>query len=302
VPRRFASALLFTCGAAITTLSLAQGGGASPAVARVGDRRLTADELAHRMEAAPRIRFRYLGGDARTARRRFLDEELGRIALARLAEARGVSERADVRRRVDALLATRAAVALLAASPPAPVTEDDIQAAYDADPDRFRTPPSYVLWHIVVGTEAEARDILSRLDTARRPKDGGVDPKTWRALAASKSLDEATRERSGNLGVVSEDGTSSLPGVTVSSAELAAARAVDDLALVPAPVRVEAGYAVVWRRKHVPASVRRIDEVRQSLRNELSARRRDAVLEAFVERHRSLGTVRVTGAALLDAL
>jgi peptidyl-prolyl cis-trans isomerase C len=72
------------------------------------------------------------------------------------------------------------------------LTAEDVRAYYDEDPEPFAQPEQRRLRNIVVASRREARAVLT---AARRGEDFGV-------LARRVSLDDATRDKSGELGTV----------------------------------------------------------------------------------------------------
>jgi peptidyl-prolyl cis-trans isomerase C len=134
-------------------------------------------------------------------------------------------------------------------------TPDAVRAYFDKDPSRFATPEQRRLRNIVVATRKDALAVLAR---ARKGDDFG-------ALARQTSLDDATRDKSGDLG-------------TVTSAELDPAFA-DAAFAVPAgglfgPVQTQYGWNVGQVRKIVPGSPSDFAtvkaEVTDALRSELA--------------------------------
>lgn len=270
-------------------------------VAKVGPVEVSAAELTRRLEAAPRIQMRYLGADGLSAQRAFLERTVVRELLwSQLAEARGLHDEPGLRGRIDAKLAAAAAAGVLEAHPPAPVTDDEVQAHYDLQIDRYQTPATLTLWHILVASEAEARAVIEDMEARRDAKTGTYDVKRWAALARQHSLDERTKARSGNLGVVRPDGTSSAEGVVVEKSILDAAQRVEDLELVPNPVPVGERFSVVWRRKGVGGMKRPLSAVATSIRTELETARRVAALQAWMDEQVKVGRVEQYRPELLD--
>jgi peptidyl-prolyl cis-trans isomerase C len=162
----------------------------------------------------------------------------------------------------------------------AAVTDDEVRAYYDANRDKFNSPPRVALWHIQVATREEAEAILAELK-----KD--LSPQRWNDIAREKSLDKATSMRSGNLGMVLPDGTTAEPAVKVDPRVMQAVARVKDAELVPEPVPEGDRFAVVWRRQSMKAVNRTLEQEAPSIRQVLARSRTEARVKALLERGRA---------------
>lgn len=264
---RLASALLV---AASVAPGLARGDAARPVV--VGPLSLSGEEVAERLGALSRAELRTFGAPAQEARlayvRQVLVPELLLLAEAerlRLAETPGA--RARLRHALFEALAGEERLRL------PPPTAEEVAASYGEHQREFERPERLALWRILVGTEAEAREILEKVQ-------GAKGPERWRAFAREKSLDSATRERGGDLGFVHPDGRTDVPELRVDPALYAAARAVSDGELVT--VVEGERRAVVWRRGSLRPEKVPLDQARPTLERLLQERKLAARLDALV--------------------
>lgn len=124
----------------------------------------------------------------------------------------------------------------------ADVTAADARDYYEAHPDRFMTPEGRELRNIVVRTDKDAQVVVQR---ARKGED-------FAALARANSLDDATRDQGGALGVVP---ASSLAGDYAKAAFGARSGAVFG------PVRTQFGWNVGQVVRIVPGKEPTFDQV-----------------------------------------
>ena len=137
----------------------------------------------------------------------------------------------------------------------AKATPDAVRAYFDDDPSRFATPERRRLRNIVVASRKDALKVLAR---ARAGQDFG-------ALAKQTSLDDATRDKFGELGTVAAS--------ELDPAFAKAAFAADANGLF-GPVQTQYGWNVGQVRRVLPASPADFAtvkaEVTDALRSELA--------------------------------
>lgn len=131
---------------------------------------------------------------------------------------------------------------LLTAALESPFETQELRDYYDKFLDRYVKPESIEVWRILVGSEQQAKELLSRIQQSETPT------KTWSAVAREHSLDKATHFRKGHLGFVRADGFTDVPQVRVSPAVYAAAKQLKDGAYTREPVREGDNWALIWRR------------------------------------------------------
>jgi peptidyl-prolyl cis-trans isomerase C len=266
--------------AALLALATSAGAGPEEVVARVGPEAITRGELEQRLASMPRLQLSLYGKSADEIRRNVLEKVL---VVERLhdqgAVARGLPERRDLRLRLRD--AYRAALArAMRAEGPGPVAEADVAAYYEQNKARFQTPERVQLWRILVATPPEAVAIIAE---AKKPE--GLS--SWAELARRSSLDKATSERGGDLGLVGPDGRSQAPAVRVEPSVFEAARKVKDGELVPEPVPEGDKFAVVWRRASAPALTRTLEQEAPAIKQMLERQRAEGRTRALLDRLRA---------------
>jgi hypothetical protein len=250
-------------------------------VATVGagplSRSITAGDLEDRIAAMPSYQRATFGATADAIRRRVLDEVLVRDALLSVGtEASRLDAQPAVERAIDRADTTATVRAVRSALGPASdISMDDVRAYYERNRSRYDAPARYQVWRILCKTSDEAQAVL---DAAK----ADPTPKTFAQLARDHSQDKATALRSGNLGFLTDDGSSSEPGLRVDPAVVRAAEAVRDGDLVGAPVAEGAFFAVVWRRGSTPARKRAVEDVAPPIREILLRERAKAKVDELL--------------------
>ncbi|MBX3183726.1 MAG: peptidyl-prolyl cis-trans isomerase [Polyangiaceae bacterium] len=255
-----------------------------PVVLTVGKTTLKQSEVERRLAAVPPFQLKRYGDDPMAIKRAFLEKDLIPEVLFALDTteadaAKSPAVRADIRAaKLQAL--QRSIEAELAAQQP--VTDADVERYYREHERRFKTPERIKLWRILVGSEAEAKEILKTAKAAG-------DVKTWSNLAREKSLDKATHMRDGDLGFVLPDGRTSVPRVEVDSALFAAAAPLKNGEFVPEPVKEGQRWAVVWRRGSMAAVERTVESeapsIRRLLERERTRKKLDGLVASLTEAH-----------------
>ncbi len=250
-------------------------------VARVGERTITVREVERRIAQVPPFQLRSFGRTPEEIRRRFVEEVLVREQLlSQGALAEGLDARPEVEERVRAILRSAVLGRLrVDTATSSPVTDDEVRAYYEANQDKFRSPPRIALWRILVGTRKEAEEILASLG-----KD--LTPKRWNEIARERSLDKATSLRGGNLGFVAPDGSTAEPGLKVDPRLVEAASRVKDAEVVGEPVPEGDRFAVVWRRQSMKAVNRTLEQEAPSIRQVLAHNKAEARVKDLLARLR----------------
>jgi peptidyl-prolyl cis-trans isomerase C len=280
-PGRVLSAAILLLAAATPARAEAPGLEADAVVARVGARSITVGELDKRIAGIPPFQLRSLGSTPGEIRRAFLERVMIRdVLLAEGARAESLEARADVTARLHRLLRGALLDQMRAdAAKDQPVTDADIKAYYDANRDKFHSPPRIAIWRILLPTREAAVEVLGLAK-----KDLSV--KNWDELARERSLDKATAKRKGALGFVAPDGSTAEIGFEVSPGLFEAAARVKDTELVPEPVREGNGYAVVWRRQSSREVVRTLEQEATGIRQVIVHERADKRVRELLERLR----------------
>lgn len=236
-------------------------------VARVGGTPITAAQLHRRMATVPPFQLREMGDTPEAIQRAFLDRVLvPELLHVKEAERVGIARRPEVAERINGVMRAALLADTRREVSTSRVTDDEVEAFYKANLDKFVAPPKVALWRILVASEADATKLLAELGDA-------PDPKKWADLARERSIDKSSAMRGGNLGFVEPDGATSQRGVKVDVGLLRAAEAVKDGELVKTPVREGEGWAVVWKRQTMRAVTRSLEVERPGIRQLLAQER-----------------------------
>lgn len=260
----------FSAFALIFATATAFGADASPVV-RAGAETADGSAVLRAFGRVPAFQLAELGADD-AARRNAVVEKLlvPELQGAAEARARGIDKRPRTADRLREVYA-RAMEAELAQSTAAqqPVTEQDVQAYFDAHQDRFQTPRRIRIWRILLNDEELAKKIIAECQGA-----GG--PAKWRNFARDNSLDAATKYRDGDVGFVREDGQTETPQLRVDPALFAAVDKLQDGQIVPEPLKLPSGIAVLWRRGSLPPIARTVAQEGPAIRTVLTRERLEA--------------------------
>lgn len=258
----------------------AEGDGDDLVVAHVGDITVTKGELERRLAQTPRNDLAGFGSSPEQIRRNFLEHVVIRdILMANEARARGLDKVREIRERTLGAYRAMLLSAVRSASKADAVTDEEVKAYYEANPDRFVSPKSITLFRILLETEAEATSIIAEL--GERP-----DLRLWNKLVKDKSVDPESKKRGGNLGKVAEDGTTGQAETRVDPALYAAAALVEDGTIVPTPVREGKKWAVVWNRGANAAVAKSLDAEGPAIKAAIADERMRTAMQDLLEKLR----------------
>jgi hypothetical protein len=156
-----------------------------------------------------------------------------------------------------------------------PVTDAEVQQYFAQHRERFETPRRVRIWRIQVGDVALAKKIIAE-------SRGAGGPERWRNFAREHSIDTATKFRDGDLGFVRPDGSTETPRVRVDPALFAAVDELRDGDLLPEPLPLSGGFAVVWRRGSLPAITRTVAQEKPAIVSVLTRQRLEAARKALL--------------------
>jgi peptidyl-prolyl cis-trans isomerase C len=142
-----------------------------------------------------------------------------------------------------------------------PIGEDSIKAEYE----KFRERAAgleYKARHILVASEAEARDIIAKLKAS---------PTDFEALAKEHSKDPGSRVKGGDLGWFD-------PGTMVPEFSTAVVK-LDKGRFTEEPIQSKFGYHVIVLEDSRPKAIPALDEVRIKLQRELQEQNLQKVFE-----------------------
>lgn len=250
-------------------------------VARVADKTIGIRELRSRLAKLPPFMAEQYGATPAERARNFLDRVLVREVLLTVeAESKKLDQRPDVADRIQGILRGALVSQVSEGFTADKITDEQIKQYYQENIERFVSPKRIGVWRILVGTADEAKAIIAQLgDTP--------DVKVWNEIARDKSIDKETGMRSGNLGFLNPDGTTSEPGKTYSKEMFDAVDAVKDGELLKEPLREGKGFAVVWRRQGMRSVTRSLDAEAPTIRRALAKDQSRAAVQQILDASRA---------------
>lgn len=255
----------------------------SAVVAKVGDYSVTRDDIEFRLRALPAYQRAAMGlSDAELGRKVLEEGLLYDEMLAQEARRRDAAKDPRTQWQVRRAQANAALVALKKTVPE--VVPADVAAYYEAHRLDFDTPERVQVWRLLVDSESSAKELIQGLGKSSTAEQ-------WGRLVLDKSIDQATRMRSGNLGFLLPNGHSNEAGLVVDPAVYKAALTVKDGEWVPAPVKEGEHWAVVWRRGSLHAQKRTLDEARAQITSTLGREREESARKSELARLRSVSPV-----------
>lgn len=202
---------------------------------------------------------------------RVLDHMVATQVVAAAGYAKGLQGAPEVKDQLAALEKELVAQTYIRQTVEPMITEDKIKERYDASVKTFKPEDEVRARHILVKTEAEAKDIIKQLK-------GGAD---FAKLAMEKSGDTGSAKQGGDLGY--------FPKGEMVKAFADAAYAMKAGEVSEKPVKTEFGYHIIKvedKRKSAPPA---IDAVRPQLKNQIGQELtlklvQDMVSKAKIER------------------
>lgn len=254
--------------------------GAGPVVSAGSE---TADfaAVSRALGRVPAFQLAALAADDAGRRRAVVERQLApALQGAAEARARGLDKRPRTADRLRELY-SRAMDAELSRTTEReqPVTDADVRKYFDEHRERFDTPRRVRIWRIVVNDEELAKKIIVE-------SQGAGGPARWRNFARDNSLDAATKFRDGDLGFVRPDGSTETPTLRVDPALFEAVDKLSDGQIVPQPLKLASGIAVVWRRGSLPAISRTVEQEAGAIRTLLTRERLESARKALLDKLR----------------
>jgi peptidyl-prolyl cis-trans isomerase C len=250
-------------------------------LAVVGDERITAADFKREMSR------RSPGGGPSAEDRAAGLEKLIRHKTALVqARAAGFDKDPEMVALVEQLIASRFLEARHAASSDSEpvIAEEQIARFYQNHPDRFSKTEAVragVIWlRGSARANVEKRGELRERATTIRDQARGLDSDAFVMLVRQHSEDQATRYTGGDTGWIRPDDT--LPAR--DAAVMAAASSLENPGDLAPLLESTDGFRIVRLTARQPAGVRPLDEVRESIRYELSQSGRQARQNAFFEK------------------
>ncbi|MBM4122581.1 MAG: hypothetical protein FJ249_08315 [Nitrospira sp.] len=252
----------------------------SPVLVIVNGRPLTQSEFDFRwseLSAAAQARYRTEGG-----KRKFLDDLITRELLLQEARKLGLDQSPGIRERLERYKEQLALDELMQATvrTPVDISKEEQESYFTAHSAKLLSAEQVHAAQILVPTLAQAKDLKRQLDE-------GAD---FAKLAQRFSIDQATRQRGGDLGPYRRG---------AAGPEVEAALLTLKPGMVSEPIETQAGVHLVKLISRDPGNVSNPYAARERLRQELHAEKQRKRFEEFLSKLRATATIRMADASKL---
>jgi parvulin-like peptidyl-prolyl isomerase len=262
---------------------------ANEVLAKVGDRTITVGEFADRLASqSPYLQARF---ESPARRKEFLDNLVRYELLVYEAKRRGYMDDPEVQRaRRSVMVQELVEQEVEEPLQQNPVSEEEVEAAYNANPTEFDRQAQVRASHIFVTDRKKAKAILAKAK--------GADRATFSRLAREESEDEKTRDNSGDLRFFTADGDGQ-----PSAALRKAAFSIENIGDVyPDLVEDGGGYHVVMLTGKRAELKRTYEQAKRAIRHKLTKERKDEAMEALTKRLREQVEVEIDYDALAEVV
>ena len=186
------------------------------------------------------------------ARKGIVENLAMQLLISQEAAKKGLDKRPDIADQIEltrqSILANAFVQDYLKTSP---VTDDLLQAEYE----KIKTQMAgneYKARHILVGTEAEAKEIIARLKK---------NPNTFASLAKQSSKDPGSKPNGGDLGWFDPRGM--VPEFGAAAANLTKGKFTDE------PVKTQFGYHVILLEDSRPKTLPPLEQIKPALQQQI---------------------------------
>nr|WP_246861322.1 peptidyl-prolyl cis-trans isomerase [Bacillus sp. REN3] len=143
------------------------------------------------------------------------------------------------------------------------VPEKEMRGFYEQNKSMFEILPSYHLSQIIVDSKKEADSAIQEL------KDGS----SFSALAMERSIDEFSANKGGDIGFINEEDEQVAPQVIKAAKELKPKEWAG-------PVKLEAGYAIVYLHEKLEGKKYSFKDVKNQIRRQIALEQMDVPVSA----------------------
>ncbi len=259
---------------------------ANEVLAKVGDRVITVGELADRLASqSPYLQARF---ESPERRKELLDNLVRYELLVYEAKRRGYDDDPEVARArrnimIQELIKDEVDEPLEAH----PVTDEEVQASYDANPTEFDRPAQVRASHIFVTDKKKAEAILKKVTKG--------DKSAFARIARESSEDEATAANGGDLGFFTEDAAE--PAAELRRAAFSLEHVGD---VTQELISEGGGYHIAMLTAKRAELKRTYAQAKRAIRHKLTRERKEAAVAALTERLHKEIAVQIDYAALDD--
>lgn len=259
---------------------------ANEVLATVGDRVITVGELADRLASqSPYLQARF---ESPERRKELLDNLIRYELLVYEAKRRGYDDDPEVlRTRRNIMIQELIKGEVDGPLEADPVSDEEVQAVYDANPTEFDRPAQRRASHIFVTDRKSAEKLLAEAKDRDRA--------TFAQLARASSEDEATKANGGDLGFFTADDDQPSPAVRKAAFSIGKVGQV-----YPELVEDGGGYHILLLTGERAELKRTYEQAKRAIRHKLTRERKDAAMKALNERLRQEVDVEIDYDALAD--
>ncbi|KAF0866457.1 peptidylprolyl isomerase [Pseudomonas sp. LD120] len=267
----------------------------TPAVARLGNQQVAAEELKALFASLPEDARTQLRGN-RPALEAWIRSRLAQKAVLEQADAQGWRQRPEVEQQTRVAVEQIVfrdylqSVSQVPADYPSPA---ELQQAYDSGKSTWMTPPLYRVSQIFLTVaDPQTREQVRRraVDLSRKAQ---AAPGDFASLAAQYSQEADTALRGADTGL--QPLQQLLPPVRSVVARLKVGE-------VSEVVQSEAGFHILKLTEQQPARTATLGELRERLTQALRAQRQEQIAKAYLEGMLNTATLSLDGAALNQVL
>ncbi len=246
---------------------------ANEVLATVGDRTITVGEFADRLASqSPYLRARF---ESPERRKEFLDNLVRFELLVYEARRRGYADKPEIKRaRRNAMIQQMVKQEIDAPLEDAEITEEEVKAIYDANPERYNRPAQVRASHIFIEDRARAQRLLAQAKKA--------DLAGFRRMAREQSQDEKTKSSGGDLQFFAADEEGS-PANAIRDAAFAIAKVG---MVYPDLIEEGGGYHIIMLTGKRAPLTRTYEQAKRAIRYKLKRERKEAAVAELTERLR----------------
>jgi len=256
----------------------ADGAAGGETVATYAGKTLTSGRVTQELERLPAPSRTYLAAPER--KRQFVENLIMNDLLYEEGRKAGYEHDPEIERQVNDLRKRLVVQRVMRRyqTPPA-ISDEQVKAWYDQNPDLYSTTQIRAS-HILVKDEAAAKEILAELR---------AHPEKFAELAKEKSVDTATGQRGGDLGLFGQ-------GRMVPEFERVAFRLkVDEISDV---VKTQYGYHVIRVTERKDGERKPFDQVKEPIRATLRNKAQQEQVQAYYDGLKKQAGVQIDEAAL----
>ena len=248
-------------------------------LAKIDDYVITVGDFQERInKQSPYVRARYTSLERK---KEFLDTLVRFEVLAKEAERRGLQKDPEVVRTMKQVMIQKLLQAEFDKMKVEDITDAECKTYYDAHQDEFNKPEEVRASLILLKDDKAAKKVLAD------PRVKGPENQEFRKLVAEQSIDQATKERAGDLRYFGKD-SKDVPAEIVD-----AAFKLQNIGDVSGAVKTPAGVAILKLTGRRKALVRTFDEAKQQIRNRIYGDKRRDSMESFVKKLRDAASIKI---------